>query len=203
MFEVTRHVGGSGLPALSRGPTSRGWRPSALGARRSYARVAWVCVNAVLLVVMAAVGAHAQAQATDALILGVIERIAVDDMNDPASAGRLVVQGKEITIPRGLAIGLPTGEATLRTLVLEAPEECKAQEPPQSGLASSDSCLNGGAPALARVVASSTESGGLVATVVMVQKDSSRTLARMKAESPRAARARVRNAQRLSERKYQ
>jgi hypothetical protein len=143
---------------------------------------------------------------SSALILGAIESIAVDDMNDPASAGRIVVKGKEVTIPRDLSIGLPTGRTTLRDLVLEAPAECKAQEPPQSGLAASDTCLNGSTPALARIIAKPSESG-MVASTVMVQKDSGRTLARMKPETPRAARARAAASHRLnkrqSERQYQ
>jgi hypothetical protein len=137
-----------------------------------------------------------RAKADGTLILGAIESITVDDMNDPSSGGRVVVRGKEITIPRGLRIGLPTGESTLTSLVAEASDECKSQEPPQSGLATSDTCLNGGSPALARVIANPTESGGMVATLVMVQKDSARTIARMKADSPRAARAKARAASR-------
>jgi hypothetical protein len=199
MFEVTRHLGRRRLPALSRGPTSRGWRPSVRSARRKYARAARICAAAALLVIASAVGAHAQATAADSLILGTIENIAVDDMNDASSAGRLVVQGKEITIPRGLLIGLPAGRITLRNLVLEAPDECKSQEPPQSGLAVSDTCRNGGTPALARIVAKPTESGGMVASLVMVQKDSSRTLARMSADSARAARAKARAARRQAQ----
>ena len=127
-----------------------------------------------------------------ALILGEIESIAVDDMNDGSSSGRMVVQGKEITIPRGLSIGLADGSLSLRDLVQDAPEECKSQEPPQSGLAVSDTCRKEGTPALARIVANPDASGHMVADLVMVQKDSVRTLARMKADTPRAARARAR-----------
>jgi hypothetical protein len=189
------------------------------GARRKYAGAARIAAIAALLVAMAAGVAHAQAKAAGApqaqakaagaaqakakaagtLILGVIESVTVDDMNDPSSAGRMVVKGKEITIPRDLLIGLPAGRMTLRNLVLEAPAACKSQQPPQSGLAVSDTCLDGGTPALARIVANATESGGMVASLVMVQKDSVRTLARMKADSPRVARAKAR----ASRRQYQ
>lgn len=136
--------------------------------------------------------APAPAKTAGSLILGAIESIAVADMNDPSSPGRMVVRGKEITIPSDVLIGLPTGHVSLRDLVLEAPEECKSQQPPQSGLAQSDTCLNGGSPALARVIATRSASGDMVASTVMVQKDSARTLARMKADSPRAARAKAR-----------
>ena len=133
------------------------------------------------------------------LILGEIESIAVDDMNDASSSGRMVVQGKQVTIPRGLSIGLPTGQLSLRDLVQDAPEERTSQVPPQSGLAVSDTCRKEGTPALARIVANPDASGQMVAKLVMVQKDSARTLARFKAESPRAARARVRAERRLAQ----
>ena len=206
MFQITRHTARRLTPDVSRGPTS-GWWSSLRSARTQYR---WAVLG-MLAMVLASFGApsivsttvHAQRPprtkkvmppapvAEGTLILGAIESVAVDDMNDGASAGRIVVKGKEIAIPRDLLIGLPTGHATLRDLVLEAPDECKAQQPPQSGLAASDSCLNGSTPALARIVAKKSESG-MVATMVMVQKDSGRTLARMKPESPRAARHRAR-----------
>lgn len=137
------------------------------------------------------------------LILGEIESVAVDDMNDSSSGGRVVVQGKEVTIPRGLSIGLPKGRSSLRNLVLDAPDECKSQEPPQSGLAVSDTCRNGGSPALARIVASPDASGAMVASLVMVQKDSARTIARMRPASPRAARARAAASHRQNKRSEQ
>jgi hypothetical protein len=165
-------------------------------ARRKYAGAARICAIAALLVATASGIAYAQAKAAGSLILGAIESITVDDMNDPSSAGRMVVKGKEVTIPRDLLIGLPAGRITLRNLVNEAPEACKSQQPPQSGLAVADTCRNGGTPALARIVANPTASGGMEASLVMVQKDSGRTLARQRAESPRAARARAKAYQR-------
>jgi hypothetical protein len=121
------------------------------------------------------------------LILGEITSIAVRDMNNPASGGRIVVDGRQITLPEKLLLGLPAGPMSLRDLMLEAPAECKSQQPPQSGLAVSDSCRGDRHPALARVVASASASGELVASVVMIQKDSGRTLARIKPQ--RGARA--------------
>lgn len=117
---------------------------------------------------------------TSMLILGEITNIAISDIHDPASGGRIVVDGREITLPEKLSIGLPSGRTSLRDLLLEAPAECRSQQPPQSGLAVSDSCRGNRPPALARVVASASASGDLVASVVMIQKDSGRTLARIK-----------------------
>jgi hypothetical protein len=123
------------------------------------------------------------------LILGELTSIAVRDANDPASGGQIVVAGKEITIPDRLAIGLPSGPAQLRDLMLEAPAECKTQRPPQSGLAVSDSCRGNRPPALARVVAAPNASGELVASLLMIQKDSARTLARIKPQGRSRVRA--------------
>lgn len=124
--------------------------------------------------------AQSSRKPTATLILGEITHIAVRDMNDPASGGRMVVDGREITLPEKLSIGLPSGRTSLRDLMLEAPATCRSQQPPQSGLAMSDSCRGDRPPALARVVASASASGELVASVVMIQKDSGRTLARIK-----------------------
>jgi hypothetical protein len=114
------------------------------------------------------------------LILGEVTSLAVRDMNDPASGGRIVVDGRQITIPEKLLIGLPSGQKSLRDLMLDAPAECKSQQPPQSGLAASDSCRGDRLPALARVVASASASGELVASVVMILKDSGPTLSRFR-----------------------
>lgn len=130
---------------------------------------------------------------TGTLILGEIVSFAVRDANDPASGGRLVVDGKQITVPDKLLIGLPSGRVPLRDLMLEAPAECRSQQPPQSGLAVSDACRGDRPPALARVVATPSASGELVASVVMIQKDSGPTLARFRRQ--RDSRARPQEAQ--------
>jgi hypothetical protein len=166
---------------------------------RNYTRVVGICFAAALFGVAAVGVAQAQteqvkAPAAGALILGEIESVTVDDMNDPSSGGRMVVKGKQITIPKDLLIGLPKGRMTLRNLVLDAPEACKALQPPQSGLAVSDTCRNGSTPALARIVAKPAASGELVASLVMVQKNSATTLARFSRER-RSRRSANRDAQ--------
>ena len=224
MFEFARHVGRRRLPGLSRGPTAHARRSSTRSARTQRR---WTAVRMLAMVVatfglLCIVPSTVQAQGRPkkafaprtppktlpgSLFLGEIESIAVDDMNDMSSGGRMVVQGKEVTIPRGLSIGLPKGRSSLRSLVQDAPDECKSQEPPQSGLAVSDTCRNGSTPALARIVAVPDASGAMVANLVMVQKDSSRTIARLRPETPRAARARAaashRQNKRQSEQQYQ
>jgi hypothetical protein len=123
------------------------------------------------------------------LVLGEVESLIVNDMRDPASGGRIVVNGKEITIPSNLSIGLPSGRITLTDLMLDAAEQCRAQEPVQSGLAVSDSCRGDKPPALARVMVQPDANGTLVADLVMIQADSALTLSRIKPQlSPRATR---------------
>ena len=124
--------------------------------------------------------AQSSRKPTSTLILGEITNITIRDMNDPASGGCSVVDGRQITLPEKLLIGLPSGRKSLRDLMLEASAECKSQQPPQSGLAVSDACRGDRTPALARVVASAGATGELVASVLMIQKDSGRTLARIK-----------------------
>jgi hypothetical protein len=147
-----------------------------------------LCAAAALFVSAAAVMAQAQSTQPGTLILGEIERLTVDDLRDRSSGGSIVVSGKQITIPGSLLIGLPKGRLTIRDLVLDGPDQCKSLDPPESGLALSDACRNDGSPGLVRVVANRTPSGDLVASLVMVQKDSARTLARITPESPRAVR---------------
>lgn len=183
MFEITqehRH-------RLTHGPS----RGSTLVQRRSSTHPAndlrhWIAATLVVFVVVSFGGSSAEdalhAQTKPApqgvLILGEIESITVSDMNNPASGGSISVAGTRVTIPDNLLIGLPGKRLTLRNLVLDGPDDCKAQVPPQSGLALSDSCRNDRAPGLARVVASPNPSGNLVAGVAMVQKDSGLTLGR-------------------------
>jgi hypothetical protein len=123
------------------------------------------------------------------LVLGEVESLIVNDMRDPASGGRIVVNGKEITIPSNLSIGLPSGRIALTDLMLDASEQCRAQEPAQSGLATSDSCRGDKPPALARVMVQPDANGTLVADLVIIQADSALTLSRIKPQlSPRATR---------------
>src|SRR3989454_5313030 len=137
----------------------------------------------------AATEAQSPRKPTGMLILAELTSIAVRDVNDPASGGQIVVDGKQITIPDQLLIGLPSGRVPLRDLMLEAPAECKSQQPPQSGLAVSDSCRGARPPALARVVARPNASGELGASLLMIQKDSGRTLARIRPQGRLRARA--------------
>lgn len=143
-----------------------------------------LCITAGLFIVAASSGAEAQAakKAAGALILGEITSLSVSS-SDPASGGRLVVDGKQIIVPEKLAIGLVSGPSSLQALMLDAGADCKAQQPPQSGLAATDSCRGEKPPALARVIASPNANGELVASAVMIQKNSARTLARIKPEA--------------------
>lgn len=152
-------------------------------SRRSLSlRVSRLGICAGLLVAVTATGAHAQSarKATGTLILGEVNSLAVSNASDPASGGRLVIDGKTVIVPDKLAIGLASGPTSLQALMASASESCKSQQPPQSGLATTDTCRGEKPPALARVMASANEKGELVASVVMVMQNSAKTLARMK-----------------------
>jgi hypothetical protein len=144
--------------------------------------VSRLAICAGLLIAVTTTGADAQSarKPTGTLILGEVNSLAVDNMSDPASGGRLVVDGKTIIVPQKLAIGLKSGPTSLQALMVSASDTCKTQQPPQSGLATTDTCRGEKSPALARVVASANSEGDLVASVVMVMQNSANTLARMK-----------------------
>lgn len=91
------------------------------------------------------------------VVLGEIEHVFVDDMDDMWSAGWIVADGTAVRIPSGLLIDLPMNRLTLRDIMAGASPECLALG--ESGLASSDECLRnkglqgGGAQILANVQA--------------------------------------------------
>lgn len=142
-----------------------------------------LCAGFLIAVTAAGASAQSARTPTSTLILGEITSLAVDNMRDPASGGRLVVDGKTIIVPEKLSIGLATGKSSLQGLMVAASEDCKTQDPPQSGLATSDSCRGQQPPALARIKASPNANGELVATLLMIQKNSGRALARMKPDA--------------------
>ena len=140
----------------------------------------WVTAGMFIAVAAGAAEAQSARKPAGSLILGEITSLTVNDASNPDSGGRLVVDGQQIVVPDKLAITEPTGGSTLQALMLAASDDCKSQKPPQSGIATSDSCRGERPPALARIVASPNEKGELVATAVMIQKDSARTLSRLK-----------------------
>ena len=73
------------------------------------------------------------------VVLGEIEHVFVDDMDDMWSAGWIVADGTAVRIPSGLLIDLPMNRLTLRDIMAGASPECLALG--ESGLASSDECL--------------------------------------------------------------
>lgn len=154
-------------------------------ARSTCRGVLRVGICAALLIAVTAAGAHAQSarRPTGTLILGEITSLAVTNASDPASGGRLVIDGKQIIVPEKLTIALASGKTSLQALMLAASDACKSQQPPQSGLATTDSCRGEKPPALARVMATPNENGELVASLVMIQPNSARALARMKPDT--------------------
>ena len=140
----------------------------------------WVTAGVFIALTAGAAQAQSARKPAGTLVLGEITSLTVNDASNPDSGGRLVVDGQQIVIPDKLSITQPTGAATLQSLMVAASDDCKSQKPPQTGLATTDSCRGEQAPAIARVVASPNEKGELVATSVMLQKNSARTLSRIK-----------------------
>src|ERR1044072_3012853 len=76
----------------------------------------------------------AQAQtASAAPIAGEIERLTVNNQQDPWSGGIVVVGGQNIILPRNLLMDLPANRLTLTQLFTQAPPACLQRG--ESGLA--------------------------------------------------------------------
>ena len=73
------------------------------------------------------------------VVLGEIEHIFVDDMEDMFSAGWIIADGTAVRVPANLLIDLPANRLTLRDIMNGAPADCRANG--ESGLASTDQCL--------------------------------------------------------------
>jgi hypothetical protein len=82
----------------------------------------------------------------------------------------MVVAGQRIIVPRNLVVELPAAWISLVDLMLDSPPECANQQPPQSGLASADSCLQGRPGAYATILANRVECGDLIAGDVFIAK---------------------------------
>lgn len=104
------------------------------------------------------------------VILGEIEHIFVDDMDDMWSAGWIVADGTAVRIPSGLLIDLPMNRLSLRDIMAGASPECVALG--ESGMASSDECLRnkglqGGG---AQILANRQADGQVIAGDVFLNK---------------------------------
>src|ERR1044071_5606275 len=98
--------------------------------------------SAMLLVLFAllflpAAKAHAQT-ASAAPITGEIERLTLNNQQDPWSGGVVVVGGQNIIIPRNLLMDLPANRLTLNQIFAQAPAACLQRA--ESGLAKADIC---------------------------------------------------------------
>jgi|APSaa5957512493_1039668.scaffolds.fasta_scaffold00377_4 VCBS repeat-containing protein len=73
------------------------------------------------------------------VVLGEIEHIFVDDMQDMYSAGWIIADGTAVRVPANLLIDTPANRMTLRDLMDMAPADCRANG--ESGLANTDDCI--------------------------------------------------------------
>ncbi|MEC9476847.1 MAG: tandem-95 repeat protein [Planctomycetota bacterium] len=114
---------------------------------------------------------HPRPTSQAVVVLGEIENIFVDDMDDMFSAGWIIADGTAVRIPAGLLIDLPMNRMTIRDLMEAAPPECLALG--ESGLASSDECmrnkgLQGGG---AQILANRMPDGYVIAGDVFLNKN--------------------------------
>src|SRR5215813_3837483 len=97
----------------------------------------------------------AQAQtASAAPISGEIERLTLNNQQDPWSGGIIVVGGQNIILPRNLLMDLPANRLTLNQIFAQAPPACLQRA--ESGLAKSDFCNANKTGAIATIHANRT-----------------------------------------------
>lgn len=110
------------------------------------------------------------AAATQALIMGEVDEISIDDPGDVWSRGTIVVGGQRVILPRNLLLDLPANRMSLQQFYEQAPPACKALG--QTGVARKDdpSCnpLRRGGSATVRANRLST--GNVIAGEIMLAK---------------------------------
>ena len=112
---------------------------------------------------------RAQAQtASAAPITGEIERLTLNNQQDPWSGGVIVVGGQNIIIPRNLLMDLPANRLTLNQTFAQAPPACLQRA--ESGLAKADFCNDNKTGAIATIHANRTSAGNVIAGDVFIQK---------------------------------
>src|ERR1051325_4169199 len=111
--------------------------------------------------------AHAQT-ASAAPITGEIERLTLNNQQDPWSGGVVVVGGQNIIIPRNLLMDLPANRLTLNQVFTQAPPACLQRA--ESGLAKADICNSSRTGGIATIHANRTSAGNVIAGDVFIQK---------------------------------
>ena len=101
-------------------------------------------------------------------LLGKIENVFLDDPLDPWSSGTIIVEGTPVIIPRNLLIDLPANRLTLQQLFAAAPPACVPNG--ETGLASTDLCLEGREGGYAQILANRMPSGHFIAGDVFLAK---------------------------------
>jgi len=127
-----------------------------------------VPVLALLTLGLLAAPAPAAAQPTNAILVGEIIQVTVDDPGDVWSGGTLVVDGQNVTLPRNLLVDLPANRLTLQQIFAEAPGVCATRG--ESGLARNDTCRDGEPGAHATVLANRTAGGNVIAGELFIAK---------------------------------
>ncbi len=136
------------------------------GARQKQIFASTFVVSLALLVGMWSSQVHAVP--VTAPVVGEIEKITVNDINDHWSGGVIVAGGQNIIVPKNLLIDLPANRLTLQELFTEASASCQTQT--ETGLAKGDKCNASGTGGIATVMATRIDNGNVIAGDVFIQK---------------------------------
>jgi hypothetical protein len=109
-----------------------------------------------------------KAAPVNAPIVGEIEHLSINNLNDPWSGGTIVVGGETVILPRNLLIDLPANRLTLKQLFNQAPTACLGAG--ETGLARADTCNLSGTGGFASISANRTSNGKVIAGDVLIQK---------------------------------
>jgi Bacterial Ig domain len=144
--------------------TTATYSPAEEGRKQTFAST--LIVSMALLVGMWSSQAHAVP--VTAPVVGEIEKITVNDINDHWSGGVIVAGGQNIIVPKNLLIDLPANRVTLQQLFTEASASCQTQT--ETGLAKGDKCNASGTGGIATIMATRNDNGHAIAGDVLIAK---------------------------------
>ena len=121
-------------------------------------------------------GPSAHAAPVNALIVGEIDRITLNNPGDVWSGGVIVIGAENVIIPRNLLIDLPANRLSLQQLFIPTPGNPVSSAPAacitagETGLAKFDTCNASGTGAFATIAANRLDTGTVIAGDVFIRK---------------------------------
>ena len=128
----------------------------------------WFTAVAAGVMVIVSMGREALGAAVQTPVMGLIERIVVDNPADLWSGGSIKVGGQTLIVPRNLLIDLPANRLTLQQILEQAPPACQALG--ETGLSWTDACLQGEPGGFATIAANQRRDGLIVAGDIFIQR---------------------------------